>query len=54
MGRDEMQRIADLIDRALSATGPDALRAVRTEVRTLAEAFPLYPAAELTGSGARS
>ena len=38
----EMIRIADLVDRALGATGEAAVAAVRAEVLELAAAFPLY------------
>jgi glycine hydroxymethyltransferase len=41
----EMQRIATMIDRVLQAPEDESVcRAVRTEVRELSAAFPLYPA----------
>ena len=44
MGESEMQRIADLVDRALRSEGDDAiLAAVDSEVRALCADFPLYP-----------
>ncbi len=44
MGENEMQRIADLMDRALRSEGDDAiLAAVDSEVRALCADFPLYP-----------
>jgi glycine hydroxymethyltransferase len=47
MGEPEMRRIAELVDRALRATGDDgAVAAVRDDVRALAATFPLYPEAE--------
>jgi len=43
MGKGEMQRIADLIDRVLRAPEDGGVKAaVREEVRSLAGAFPLY------------
>jgi glycine hydroxymethyltransferase len=43
MGEDEMRRIAGWILRALeSRNDPSALQAVRAEVESLAEQFPLY------------
>ena len=46
MGESEMGRIAELIDRVLDAPEDLELAAqVRGEVRTLAQAFPLYPVA---------
>jgi glycine hydroxymethyltransferase len=43
MGVDEMKRIAELIDRVLSAVGDASVAgAVREDVRALARAFPLY------------
>ena len=46
MGESEMGRIAELIDRVLTAPEDLELAAqVRGEVRTLAQAFPLYPVA---------
>jgi len=43
MGSGEMQRVADLIDRALVARDDvSVLAAVRQDVRVLAEEFPLY------------
>jgi glycine hydroxymethyltransferase len=43
MGEDEMRRIAGWILRALEARNdPSALQAVRAEVESLAEQFPLY------------
>ncbi len=45
MKEPEMARIAELIDRVLRAPADEAtIGAVRAEARTLAEAFPLYPA----------
>ncbi len=44
MSESEMERIADLMDRALRSEGDDAtLSAVDAEVRALCEDFPLYP-----------
>jgi glycine hydroxymethyltransferase len=44
MGENEMERIADLMDRALRSEGDDAtLSAVGSEVRALCADFPLYP-----------
>ena len=44
MREPEMERVAELIDRALAAAEDDgALGAVKAEVRELAMAFPLYP-----------
>src|SRR3989440_1099907 len=44
MREGEMRRIADLIDRVLRAPeDQNALNTVRSEVRELANAFPLYP-----------
>src|SRR5262249_10044423 len=43
----EMRRVAELIDRVLSApTDESVAKAVREEVRELANAFPLYPVVE--------
>jgi glycine hydroxymethyltransferase len=42
MGLVEMDRIAELVDRALTATGEGAREKVRADVRALADAFPLY------------
>ena len=45
MGEGEMDRIAELIDRAITKSGDsDVLAKVRGEVKELAKAFPLYPA----------
>ena len=44
----EMIRIADLVDRALGATGEAAVAAVRAEVLELAAVFPLYGRAAAT------
>jgi len=44
MGLAEMDRIADLVDRALTATGDGDRQRVKAEVRALADAFPLYSA----------
>jgi glycine/serine hydroxymethyltransferase len=41
MGPDEMVRVADLIDRALTGSDDDR-RAVRREVNDLVTAFPIY------------
>jgi glycine hydroxymethyltransferase len=42
----EMRRIADLIDRVLrAAADQNVINSVRSEVRELASAFPLYPMA---------
>lgn len=44
MGENEMERIADLMDRALRSGGDDStLSAVDSEVRALCADFPLYP-----------
>jgi len=44
MGEPEMAKVAELIDRALAKADDAAhLAAVRTEVKALAQAFPLYP-----------
>jgi glycine hydroxymethyltransferase len=44
MGEPEMQRIGELIARALASPGDDtALSIVRAEVETLCRHFPLYP-----------
>jgi glycine hydroxymethyltransferase len=44
MGEGEMERIAELIDRVLrSADDQHVINTVRSEVRDLAGAFPLYP-----------
>jgi glycine/serine hydroxymethyltransferase len=57
MGVPEMERIAVLIDRALSGADDAALAAIRHEVEVLAADFPLYapprPAARRAGKGAR-
>jgi glycine hydroxymethyltransferase len=46
MREGEMGRIADLIDRVLRAVDDqNILNSVRSEVRELATAFPLYPVA---------
>jgi glycine hydroxymethyltransferase len=43
----EMRRVAELIDRVLSAPADESVaRAVREDVRELTTAFPLYPVAE--------
>jgi len=42
MGLPEMERIAGLIDRALTAPAAAALQAVRNDVRALTAHFPLY------------
>jgi glycine hydroxymethyltransferase len=42
MGPDEMVRIAELIDRVISAADDAEVARVRLEVRELASAFPLY------------
>jgi len=43
----EMRRVAELIDRVLSAPADDAVaQAVRHDVRELTSAFPLYPVVE--------
>ena len=53
MGENEMERIADLMDRALRSAGDDAtLAAVDSEVRALCADFPLYP--ENDGVAARA
>ncbi|MEO8563692.1 MAG: serine hydroxymethyltransferase, partial [bacterium] len=45
MREPEMERIAELIDRVLTSAEDASLAArVREEVRSLAAAFPLYPA----------
>jgi glycine hydroxymethyltransferase len=52
MGESEMSRIAELIDRVLTAPEDLELAAqVRGDVRTLAQAFPLYPAAAGVAAG---
>ena len=43
MGRDEMLRIADLIDTALTNRDDASLAKVRREVQDLTAGFPLYP-----------
>jgi glycine hydroxymethyltransferase len=48
MGRDEMQRVAQLIDLALSKQDDAALARIRSEVQELTSSFPLYAPA---GSG---
>jgi hypothetical protein len=49
MKEPEMRQIAAWIDRALEhRNDPDALEAIRVEIRDFCRAFPLYP--ELTGS----
>jgi glycine hydroxymethyltransferase len=46
MGMTEMRRVAELIGVVLAAPGDEAVRSrVHEEVRSLAKAFPLYPAA---------
>ncbi|HET8625049.1 MAG TPA: serine hydroxymethyltransferase [Gemmatimonadales bacterium] len=42
MGRDEMGRVAQLIDLALSKQDESTLSRIRSEVRELTSAFPLY------------
>ncbi|HKW46746.1 MAG TPA: serine hydroxymethyltransferase [Gemmatimonadaceae bacterium] len=50
MREGEMRRIADLINRVLSAPeDQNVLNAVRGEVRELANAFPLYPVSATAG-----
>jgi glycine hydroxymethyltransferase len=45
MGEGEMNRIAELIDRAITkSSDTEVLAKVRGEVKELAKAFPLYPA----------
>jgi len=44
MGLVEMDRIADLVDRALTATTDGERQKVKADVRALADAFPLYGA----------
>ncbi|HEX5831328.1 MAG TPA: serine hydroxymethyltransferase [Gemmatimonadaceae bacterium] len=52
MGPSEMQSIAQLIERVLAAPEDATVAAeVRTEVRTLAQAFPLYPAPAAAPAG---
>jgi glycine hydroxymethyltransferase len=43
MGEPEMDRIADLISRALASPDDEALAAVRADVEALCAEFPLYP-----------
>ncbi len=44
MGAEEMNRIADIIDRAVqNQENQDALDALRVEAEDLCKAFPLYP-----------
>jgi glycine hydroxymethyltransferase len=45
MGEDEMARIADFIARVLGASDEGVIEGVATEVRELAESFPLYATA---------
>lgn len=55
MGEAEMDRIADVIDKALSASEDGTLRAVlRKKVRELSEAFPLYPELLESPTGVRA
>ena len=42
MGRAEMERVAELIDRALTRPDEATLARVRAEVGELTSAFPLY------------
>ena len=44
MGLVEMDRIADMVDRALTATTDGERQKVKADVRALADAFPLYGA----------
>jgi glycine hydroxymethyltransferase len=44
MGVAEMRRVAELIDRALTASDEDTLVEIRSEVEELTAAFPLYQA----------
>jgi glycine hydroxymethyltransferase len=51
MGTAEMKQVATLIDRVLKAADDAAVsEAVRTDVRALTAAFPLYPAAQPLGA----
>jgi glycine hydroxymethyltransferase len=50
MKEGEMRRIAGMIDRVLRAPDDEStLRAVRSDVRELANEFPLYPAPVVIG-----
>ena len=42
MGRDEMERVAQLIDLALSKQDDATLARIRSDVLELTSAFPLY------------
>jgi glycine hydroxymethyltransferase len=47
LGEAEMVRVAELIDRVLSAAEDESVAvAVKREVRALTAAFPLYPSAQ--------
>jgi glycine hydroxymethyltransferase len=49
MGRGEMERVAELIDRALTRQDDATLARVREEVEALTSAFPLYQARSAAG-----
>ncbi len=53
MGVPEMERIAGLIDRALTQPDDATLAAVRGEVEDLSDEFPLYQAAAVSGVAGR-
>jgi glycine hydroxymethyltransferase len=51
MGEAEMDRIADLIDQALTHPSDDRLERIRRDVETLASGFPLYAEEPTVGVG---
>jgi glycine hydroxymethyltransferase len=51
MGEAEMDRIAELIDQALTHPSDDRLERIRREVETLASGFPLYAEEPTVGVG---
>ena len=51
MGEAEMERIAELIDQALTSPTDDRLERIRAEVETLASGFPLYTEEPTVGVG---
>ena len=54
MKEPEMERIAELIDRALSnRSEPEALETIRREVAAFVDRFPLYPELQREVKGAR-
>ncbi len=54
MGKAEMVRVAELIDRALTHPDEETLARVKAEVEELASAFPLYAPAKAAGRVRRS